>query len=182
MPDTILFESAINNSRWEGDGCVLSVFERHASIVEGYFQSPQALDQFSQSKFGQIVETGTFAICGDAQILRFSPFSIYVVSRNTETDDQYSDQVNNLTDLSHGKCLLTFDGDQVLTFFRDYCLVDLMGENVPKQALIKTLFSDYEIVLWSFSEDHLDLLIDRSFAESFVDFVRMLFMGQTQDR
>lgn len=179
MADFMLPDKVINDSQWETNGRVLSVFEQHASTIEGHFRTSQALDEFCQSSFDQIVQSGTFAISKDCQLIRFSPFSIYIVSEMSELDHFWLEFPENFTEITHGKCLLSFQGDRVLAFFRSYCSIDLMGDSVPKQAIVKTLFVDYEILLWWFCDNHLELLIDRSFAQSFVDFVQTAFMRRS---
>ena len=181
MVKQLVLEKVLEDTRWEQNGQVVSIVQEFATVLEGQFRNPDELDQFCLSALHTTVETGTHAVQNDLQCLRFSPFSIYLICEQNPLEDMYAQHPEILTDISHGKCLLEFQGAQALEFFSNYCSANLVGVDIQQCAVVKTLMIDYEVILWWSSNSQVRLLVDRSYAKSFIDFTHSLFIRYTAD-
>ncbi len=176
MADALVRETLAGSAKWEQDGRVLSMNEKPVSVFEGQFLRVSETDQFCRSVVRQNVSTGDMANSNDLLILRFSPFSIYLVTKQASLENINAEFRNRLTDVSHGKCMLSAAGDSVMDFLRDYCSEDPFASQSAERGMLKTRFIDYDLVIWWRSGNEANLLIDRSYALSFVDFLHSLFM------
>ncbi len=159
---------------WEND--ILSIREKPAMVLEWQFHAAAELDRFCHDTVGRHVDQGAFASTGNTVWLRFSPWAMYMVSQKPVQLDFNPESPGTGTDISHGKCLLTLQGASVLPFVGDYCSVDIFSDPTTRNKMAKTRFMEYEIVLWWTTETRLDLLVDRSYAQSFLEFVQSLLI------
>ncbi len=178
MAEFLNVEKAVKDTSFDQDGRTILIDENQKFVVQGQFRSPQKLDEFCQSILPKTMEVGGVVILDDTAYLRFSPYAIYVVSDRMMLDDFAKEYQNNFTDLSHGKCMLIIRGNGVFDIFLDYSAADLMNYSGAGQSMVKTRFIDYEVVLWWAANDQIQLLIDRSYAQSFVDFLSSLIVRQ----
>ena len=174
-------EKAVEDTRWEQNGQVVSIAQKLPTVLEGQFRNPEELDQFCLSALHTTVEAGTHVVRNDVQCLRFSPFAIYLICEQNQLEDMYTRHSDRLTDMSHGKCMLEFQGAQALDFFSNYCSANLKSDDTQQRAVVKTRMIDYEVVLWWSSNSQVELLVDRSYAKSFLDFTHSLFIRYTAD-
>ena len=181
MASQVVLEKAVKDTRWEQNGQVFSIAQKLATVLEGQFQNSDELDQFCLSALHTTVETGTHSVQNDVQYLRFSPFAIYLICEQNQLADMYTRHPDKLTDISHGKCLLEFQGAQVLEFLSNYCSANLMSDDTQQRAMVKTRMIDYEVLLWWSSDSQVELLVDRSYVKSFIDFTHSLFIRYTAD-
>ena len=172
-------EKVVEDTRWEQNGQDVSIVQKFPTVLEGQFRSPDELDQFCRSALHTTVETGTHVVRNDVQCLRFSPFAIYLICEQNPLEDMYARHPDKLTDMSHGKCLLEFQGAQVLEFLSNYCSANLMSDDTQQRAMVKTRMIDYEVLLWRSSDSQVELLVDRSYVKSFIDFTHSLFIRYT---
>ena len=179
MVKQLVLEKVLEDTRWEQNGQVVSIVQKFATVLEGQFQNSDELDQFCLSALHTTVETGTHAVQNDVQCLRFSPFSIYLICEQNPLEDMYAQHPEILTDISHGKCLLEFQGAQVLVFLSNYCSANLKSDDTQQWAMVKSRMIDYEVLLWWSSNSQVRLLVDRSYAKSFIDFTHSLFIRYT---
>ncbi len=175
MPDSLVREILVDPVKWEQDGRELFISEQQTPVFEVQFGTMEELDQFCHSVIQRIVGTGEMAVADNMLLLRFSPFSTYVVWRHQKLENSETEHQDHLTDITHGKCVLTVQGDSVLKFFADYCSTDLLSAHDRNFGMIKTRFIDHELTIWWDSNDQINVMIDRSYALSFVDFLYSLF-------
>ena len=110
------------------------------------------------------------------QLLRFSPYSAYVILEQQQLAKFTTEHRKNFFDISHGKCMLTIQGESILEIVGDYCPTDIFCNRISKNQMVKTRFIDYELVIWWHSNDKVNLLVDRSYLQSFVEFFRSLIL------
>ena len=175
MAESLVREILVESAKWERDGREVSISERQDSVFEGHFRSDDEFNRFCKLVTHRDVGTGETALADTLLLLRYSPFSTYIVSEQLKLEDFNSAHRDQLTDVSHGKCVLCFQGDAILNLFADYCSTDLFSGQNDEFQMVKTRFIDYEITIWWNSDVEINLLIDRSYAQSFVDFLHLLF-------
>ena len=176
MAESLVREILVGSATWEQDGCEISISEQQISVFEGQFRSAEQLDQFCHLMMQRTVGTGEMAAVGNMLLLRYSPFSAYIISRLLNLEDFNAEHRVSLTDVSHGKCALFVQGDSILNLFGEYCSTDLCGGRDRDYGMVKTRFIDYELTIWWNSNDEINLMINRSYALSFVDILHLLFI------
>ena len=145
-----------------------------ARVLSVQTRNQQEMDIFCNSKLGRTVVIGRFAISDSVTWLRYSPNALLIVMPGVLADTRGIESSQCCTEISHGKSLLTISGSDVRKFFRDYCSADIGSFNLNQPDLYKTLFLDYEILIWQESKQQLNLLVDRSYAYSFVRLMNSL--------
>lgn len=175
MPESLVQEILVDSVNWEQDGRELFISENQTSVFEVHFRTIEELDQFCHSIMRRNVGTGESAIADNVLLLRFSAFSTYIVSRQQKLENFKTEHQDHLTDITHGKCVLVVQGDSVLEFLGDYCSTDILSVHDRHFGMIKTRSIDYELAIWWDSKDRINLMIDRIYALSFVEFLHSLF-------
>lgn len=175
MAESLVREILVESARLERNGRAVSISERQSSVFEGHFRSDDELNRFCKLISHRNVGTGGVAVADTMLLLRYSPISTYMVSEELKLEDLNSAHREHFTDVSHGKCVLYAHGDAILNLFADYCSTDLFSGKNDEFRMVKTQFIDYELTIWWNSNDEINLLIDRSYAQSFVDFLHFLF-------
>lgn len=175
MPESLVQEILVDSVKWAQDGRELFISENQTSVFEVQFRTMEELDQFCHSIMQRNVGTGEMAIADNILLLRFSPFSTYIVWRQQKLENFKTEHQDHLTDITHGKCALVVQGDSVLDFLGDYCSTDILSVHDRNFGMIKTRFIDYELAIWWDSKDRINLMVDRSYALSFVEFLHSLF-------
>ena len=126
------------------------------------------LDVFCKATLQQAVAIGNFAIFESKTWLRYGPNILLIVASGLPADTRSIESSQYCTEVSHGKSLLTISGTNVREFFKDYCSADIGSFNANQYGLYKALFLDYKVLVWQDSKDILQVLMDRSYAHSFV--------------
>ena len=175
MSESLVREILVGCAKWERDGREVSISERQDSVFEGHFRSDDEFNRFCKLVTHRNVGKGKTALADTLLLLRYSPFSTYIVSEQLKLEDFNSAHQDQLTDVSHGKCVICIQGNAILNLFADYCSTDLFAGQNDEFQMVKTRFIDYEITIWWNSDVEINLLIDRSYAQSFVDFLHLLF-------
>lgn len=80
----------------------------------------------------------------------------------------------NATDIGHGQSCLRLRGVNALHFLANYTVADLRSQPIRKAAVLRTKIGHYDALLWWDSTRDIHVLVDRSYAQSFVDYIRAL--------
>ena len=176
MADRLVRETVLNSIDCERIGNDISIFEFPVFISEGQFRSKSELDHICHSITHFEIQPGQMATSNGIQLLRFSPFSAYVLSEKQQLADFGTEHRENFFDISHGKSMLTIQGESILEIIGDYCSTDIFCSRISQNKMVKTRFIDYELVIWWHSNDKVNLLVDRSYLQSFVEFFRSLLL------
>ncbi len=176
MVDRLVRETVLDFIECEKVGYDISIIECPVFVFEGQFRSKYELDHICHSITQLDIQPGQIAASNGIQILRFSPFSVYVILEQLQPAKFSTEHRKNFFDISHGKCMLTFQGVSILETIGDYCSTDIFCSRISQNQMVKTRFIDYELVVWWHSSDKVNLLVDRSCLQSFVEFFRSLLL------
>lgn len=80
-----------------------------------------------------------------------------------------------VTDISHGFCELSLTGSNAIEFLNSYTTVDLTGTGNPSGRNLRCLLGQYRIILYWDDANDVRILIDRSYTQSFVDYLDILY-------
>ena len=169
MADHLVRETVLDFFECEKIGYGFSMIECPDSVFEGQFRRKNELDHLCHSIMHLDIQPGQMAASNGIQLLRFSPFSVYVILEQQHPDKFTTEHRKNFFDISHGKCMLTIQGDSILEIIGEYCSSDIFCSRISQNQMVKTRFIDYEFVIWWHSNDKVNLLVDRSYLQSFVD-------------
>ncbi len=176
MADHLVRETVMDFIECEKVDYGISIAECPVFVFEGQFNSKNELDHMCHSIMHLDIEPGQMAASNGIQLLRYSPFSVYVISEQQQPVNFSTEHRNNFFDISHGKCMLTIQGELILEIIGDYCSTDIICNRISQNQMVKTRFIDYELVIWWHSNDKVNLLVDRSYVQSFVEFFRSLLL------
>lgn len=176
MVDRLVRETVLDFIECEKVGYDISIIEDPVFVFEGQFRIKNELDHICHSITQLDIQPGQMAASNGIQLLRFSPFSVYVILEQPQPAKFSTEYRKNFFDISHGKCMLTIQGESILETIGDYCSTDIFCSRISQNQMVKTRFIDYEIVIWWHSSDKVNLLVDRSYLQSFVEFFRSLLL------
>ena len=176
MADFLVRETVLDFIECEKVSNDISIIEDPVFVFEGQFRRKNELDHFCHSITQLDIQPGQMADSNGIQLLRFSPFSVYVLLEQSQLAEFSSEHRKNFFDISHGKCMLTMQGESILEIIGDYCSTDIFCSRISQNQMVKTRFINYELVIWWHSIDKVNILVDRSYLQSFVDFFRLLLL------
>ena len=176
MADRLVRETDLNSIDCERIGNDISIFDFPVFVLEGQFRSKSELDHICHSIMHLDIQPGQMATSNGIQLLRFSPFSVYVLLEQQQLAAFSTEHQKNFFDISHGKCMLIIQGESILEIIGDYCSTNIFCSRISQNQMVKTQFVDYELVIWWHSNDKVNLLVDRSYLQSFVEFFRSLLL------
>lgn len=176
MADHLVRETVLDFIKSEKVGYDISIIECLVSVFEGQFRSKNELDHVCHSIMHLDIQPGQMVASNGIQLLRYSPFSVYVILEQQQPAEFGTEHQKNFFDISHGKCMLTIQGELILEIIGDYCSTDIFCSRISQNQMVKTRFIDYELVIWWHSNDKVNLLVDRSYLQSFVEFFRSLLL------
>lgn len=78
------------------------------------------------------------------------------------------------TDVGHGHSCLRLRGINALHFLANYTTADLRSYSIRNSATLRTKIGPYDALLWWDNTRDVHMMVDRSYAQSFVDHIRAL--------
>ncbi len=105
--------------------------------------------------------------CGDGMLLRLWPDRCWIVG---EIPALPAGMVPG--DISHGQTVLCLRGVEALHFLAQHASADLLAASVRHQRTLRCRVGPYDVTLWWETTRDLRLAVERSLAQSMVDFLR----------
>lgn len=128
--------------------------------------TPAGLDA-GLAKAGLSLGLGQQRPSGDGLLLRFWPDRCWVVGAVAALPAGLA-----LTEISHGQTVLCLRGVEALHFVAKYASADLLAATVRREKALRCRVGPYDVTMWWETTRHLCLAVERSLAQSFVDFLR----------
>tara|TARA_R110002096_G_scaffold237486_1_gene428293 strand:+ start:54 stop:527 length:474 start_codon:yes stop_codon:yes gene_type:complete len=132
------------------------------------------LNHFSNSLFGQSIQFGEMIASDGLRLVQLWPGAVYLFSQQTQLPAATSEYENMITDISHGFSNIQLIGDSVLPFLNNYCSADLEQADITARQCLRTSLGHYPIIIWWNSVSEVQLLVDRSYAQSLSEFLTAL--------
>ena len=126
-------------------------------------------NHFSESLFNQGIQFGEMLADDNLRLIQLWPDAAYLFSEQLELPAIVSEFENMITDISHGFCLIKLTGENALTFVNNYCSADIIANQCLRASL-----GHYQILTWWNNSDEVQLLVDRSYSHSFIDYLGAL--------
>lgn len=132
------------------------------------------LPAFAETIFGATPEFGKM-LCTDAlRLVQLWPHKAYLISAQASLPTSLDEFSSMLTDIGHGFCELSLVGEQVIEFLDNYSSTDLKEAGIVATRNLRCRLGQYPIILWWDQPDDIRILIDRSYAQSFCDYLEQL--------
>ena len=104
-------------------------------------------------------------------LLKPWPHQALLLSGSSELPETLGDSASRATDVSHGFMHFRVDDAQAIACLASHLSADL--ESHPGSCL-RCRLEHYPLILWRVGDDRLELLVERSLAQSLVDYVERL--------
>ncbi len=148
-------------------------------IAERYLWSIQPgrrdnLDAFTTAVFATAPRHGEVLQIDSLRLLQLWPHKAYLLSSTPELPRAATDFSDIMTDISHGFSEFRVDGELALDFLGHYCSANLAGQCGEEIRSLRCLLGQYPILLWWDDIADIRLLTDRSYAQSFHDYLANL--------
>lgn len=132
------------------------------------------LDQLSKSLFNQGIHFGEMIAADNLRLIQLWPRAAYLFSEQPELPTVATEFENMITDISHGFCTIKLTGQDALAFLNNYCSADLTQSDIIANQCLRTRLGHYQILIWWSTSSDLQILVNRSYAHSFVDYLKAL--------
>jgi heterotetrameric sarcosine oxidase gamma subunit len=133
----------------------------------------KGISEISQMICGQIVAQGGMVVNNESKLLQLWPNKLLLLIEEIESE-HLAQLKSNLTDVSHGYNFLQLQGDSSLEFINAHVPVDLESGPFLTHRVARSQFESYSVIFWWDKPDTVQLLIDRSYAESFREYLESL--------
>ncbi len=132
-----------------------------------------SLADFETALFGASAEVGNLlqgeALC----LLRLWPHQAYLRAEQAPLPASVQKYARLVTDLSDGYCEFRLVGELAFDFVADYLSADLAQQSVGP-ACLRCRLGHFVVILWWDEQRELRLLVERSCAQSFADYIDTL--------
>ena len=120
--------------------------------------------------------TAAVTMPGDEALRLFKlwPHKAYLISAESSLPGSLSDLAPMMTDISHGFCELSLTGNAALEFLNSYTSAELTDPQVTTNRCLRCLLGHYQIILWWDEVNEIHMLVDRSYTQSFCDYLETL--------
>jgi len=133
------------------------------------------LNSLAQTIFAETPRFGEMLCKDDLYWFYLWPHKVYLLSTETSPPELPAEVNSMLTDISHGLCELSLTGSNPLEFLNNYTSVDLVTAGNTTKRNLHCLLGQYRIILWWHDITEVHILVDRSYAQSFRDYLDTLF-------
>lgn len=137
--------------------------------------SPAVLDA-GLAEAGLSLGLGQKRPAGTGLLLRFWPDRCWIVGAPSALPAKLV-----LTDISHGQVPLCLRGVEALHFVAHYASADLLAAKARREKALRCRVGPYDVTMWWETTRDLRLAVERSLAQSFVDFLRSAAQRQRSE-
>jgi len=127
--------------------------------------------QVSGCLIGATPDIGKMVEADHLRLVRHGPATGYLLFDVKNTPALPSGWEGTVTDISHGQCELNLKGQNALLFLADYISVDLGSDLFRKSRIVRARIGNFKILLWWSRASDAHILVDRSFAQAFYDYL-----------
>ena len=130
-----------------------------------------SLSDIAQALFGTALQSAEMLNRDSMRLIHLWPHKAYILSDQSTLPASTDPFTRLITDISHGFCELSLRGEAALQFLNSYCTADLTTAQTSNQCNVRCRFGQYHVLVWWDDRSDLRLLLDRSYAQSFHDYV-----------
>ena len=163
--------TAVGGMQWPGLEVVENPQRWLWSVQPGQQDS---LVSFSQTLFGAAAQTADVPKADSLRLLRLWPHKALLLSSQAGLPSNTQEFTTMLTDISHGFCEFRLGGEHALAFLGAYCSFDPARQQAEGKHSLRCLLGQYPVLLWWDEVDDIRILVERSLALSFYDYLAVL--------
>jgi hypothetical protein len=138
------------------------------------WNSPESMARIAVSLVGRAPALGEMIDNHQVRLFQYSPYTMYLLF-DLENAPNYAQESNVfVTDVSHGLCKLNLKGEKALEFIGDYVSASIYSPRIRGYRNVRCRIGHFTVLLWWSNKFDVHILVDRSFAQSFYDYVLAL--------
>jgi sarcosine oxidase gamma subunit len=132
-----------------------------------------SLSNFETALFDASAGIGNMLHSVSLRLLRLWPHQAYLLADNQPLPASVPEFESLMTDISDGYFEFRLSGEQAFSFIANYLSADLAKSDLGS-ACLRCRLGHYVVILWWEDRHQLQLLIERSYAQSFADYIESL--------
>jgi len=132
-----------------------------------------SLSNFETALFDATAGIGSMLHSASLRWLRLWPHQACLLADIQPVPASAHEFESLMTDISDGYCEFRLSGEQAFDFIANYLTADL-AKSDPGSACLRCRLGHYVVILWWEDRHQLQLLIERSYAQSFADYIESL--------
>jgi sarcosine oxidase gamma subunit len=132
-----------------------------------------SLPNFEAALFDASAGIGSMLHSAALRWLRLWPHQAYLLADSQPVPVGVHEFESLMTDISDGYCEFRLSGELAFDFIANYLTADL-AKSDPGSACLRCRLGHYVVILWWEDRHQLQLLIERSYAQSFADYIESL--------
>lgn len=136
-----------------------------------------SLSDFEIAVFGKNAEIGELLISEPLRLLRLWPHQSYLLTGQQPLPPSTQGFETLMTDITDAYCSFRIYGADASHFIANYLTANLTGNLTGTDsdpACLRCRLGQYSLILWWHERQDLQLLLERSFAQSFADYIDTL--------
>ena len=141
--------------------------------------SPGTVDRIAVSLVCRIPDLGEMIDSHQVRLLRYSPDTMYLLFDWEKAPKLAPALRACVTDISHGMCGLNLKGEKALEFIGDYVSVSVNSPGIYESRNMRCRIGHFKVLIWWSDIRDVHILVDRSFAQSFYDYMLALSLRWT---
>jgi len=138
------------------------------------------LNAFTHAIFAAAPQSGEVLKMDSLRLLYLWPHKAWLLSSRARLPRAVDDFSAIMTDISHGFCEFRLGGEQALDFLGSYSSASLTEYGGSAKRSLRCLLGQYPVVLWWDDSANVRLLVERSYARSFYDYLASLMARWSQ--
>jgi sarcosine oxidase gamma subunit len=132
-----------------------------------------SLSEFEAALFGTSIEIGATVQNETLRLLRLWPHQAYLLATDQSLPASIRKHDTLMTDISDAYCRFRLGGEHAFEFIANYLSTDLLKVDAHS-ACLRCRLGHYVVLLWWDDRHQLQLLLERSVAQSFADYIETL--------
>jgi sarcosine oxidase gamma subunit len=172
MPESIEVRGATDAPDYPVPDASLTIYETDQlniwSVQSNHLHS---LEDYFLGTFNAEPQIGRMFFSDEWRLIQISPNRAFLISEQSTPLQSTTNYKTMLTDVSHGYCELCLSGEFSFDFVGLYISVDLNKALIRGKDNLRCRFGQYSCLLYWDNSDQVRVLIERSYARSFRNYL-----------
>lgn len=138
------------------------------------------LNTFTEAVFATAPRPGEVLKADSLHLLQLWPHKAWLLASSAQLPHTLDDYSGIITDIGHGYCEFRLSGEHALDFLGGYTSDSPANRCAAAKPSLRCLLGQYPLVLWWENSADIRLLVERSCAQSFYDYIASLMARRSQ--
>jgi sarcosine oxidase gamma subunit len=138
------------------------------------------LNTFAEAVFGSAPRPGEVLKMESLRLLQLWPHKAWLLASSAQLSHRLEEFSGIMTDIGHGYCEFRLTGEPALDFLGSYTSANPADQCAGAEHSLRCLLGQYPLVLWWEDSADIRLLVERSCARSFYDYIASLMARWSQ--